>query len=191
MNLERKTSTAAIGMIERAIVNTVKNDTLNRGGTASHFVRDTGSFVVGLNRDKEKSGEDSISFLRSLDWENVTVDAQEGNLASGACLYYRAEIPEIWEAYEAVMDLEDLTPEMAKNVRLEAGSHRRFDGKTIWQLIGNLEPTRTYRCHLIVGSINGPDKTVTAENAVIYTWYPGRLTPPLEMVEGLIKCEAK
>jgi len=182
------------------INDTMDNETLNTPSretgnsniiSASHFVRPTGSWVTGLNRDAMKGGHDTVYFLQSLYWENVTEEIRESGSGYGQCLYYRAYIPEDspHQGYEAITCLKYIPREEAHKLQFVPAHHQdpnNLRGETTYEIQGDISPLKTNVVHLIIGNLNNPHDT-PAENPVVYTWYPGRITPTTPLGNATVK----
>ena len=189
----------------KVIINTtIDNEALNTpsketGNTqvisASHFVRPTGSWVTGLNRNTMMGGDDTVSFLRSLDWENVTEEIRESGSGFGKCRYYRAYIPENspHQGYEAITCLKYVPREEAHKLQFVPAHHQdpnNLSGETTYEIQGDISPLKTNVVHLIIGNLSNPHD-VPGDNPVVYTWYPGRITPHTPLGNATVKATLK
>ena len=147
---------------------------------AGYFARPAGSSVDGLN---VADGEGVAAFLSSHAWEDVTEEAITLGTRFGKCLYFRAEIAEGFVGQEGVSLLGCIGPDDLPNVRVVRGHH----GNLELQLAGQA-PRPTKVMHLIVGSLESfPSGEVTDASAGVVTWYPGRLTAPVNLEGATVK----
>ena len=147
---------------------------------ADHFARPAGSSVDGLN---VADGVAVAGFLASHEWEDVTEETITLGARFGACRYFRAEIAEGFVGQEGVSLLGCIGPDDLANVRVVRGHH----GNLELQLPGQA-PRPTKVMHLIVGSYESfPSGEVTDASAGVVTWYPGRLTAPVNLEGATVK----
>lgn len=147
---------------------------------AGYFARPAGSSVDGLD---VADGAAVAAFLSSHDWEEVTEEAITLGTRFGKCLYFRAEIAEGFMGQEGVNLLGWIGPDDLPNVRVVRGHH----GNLELQLPGQA-PRPTKVVHIIVGSYESfPDGEVTDGTAGVVTWYPGRLTAPVNLEGATVK----
>jgi hypothetical protein len=135
----------------------------------NHFNRPAGSFLT-IEAGARIGGANAALLLGSLDYQDVTEEAKALGVAFGTCRYYRAEIPSALQGFEACSLLSELTDDQLARVRCVRGHHG-----TVEHQIAGEAPVPTAVLHVIVGEHEG--------NTVVYTWYPGRLTPPNETVK--------
>ena len=147
---------------------------------AGYFARPAGSSVDGLN---VADGVAVAAFLSSHAWEDVTEEAITLGTRFGKCLYFRAEIAEGFVGQEGIAILSELSDSDLGAVRIVKGHH----GNLEIQLAGQA-PRPTKVMHLIVGSIESfPNGEVTDSSAGVVTWYPGRLTAPVNLEGATVK----
>jgi len=151
-----------------------------------HFARPAGSTLTGLDAS---DGEAVIDFLRArsyhnsgeLGWEDVTHEAQRAGSAFGRCRYYRAHLFGEVKGLERVALLSELSEEDLPNVRVVKGHH----GGLELQLPGGAaRPTDVL--HIILGNPEDP-ALEPGDFSVVYTWYPGRITPAVPLGKATVK----
>jgi len=164
-----------------ALILSAVNATLSSKG-ADYFRRPRGSFIPSL-REAGDEGVATSGFLLTQKWVEVTEEVRGMGAAFGQCRYFRAEIGV--PAHEAACLVSELTPEELAEVRLRPGHHGGVE------LVAETLPLRsTNVVHLIVGHKDGPSLPVyddDAEGAVVYTWYPGRITPSVKVSDATVK----
>lgn len=160
----------------------IKNALGNPEQGPSYFERPAGSTLVGEGLDTS-IGVDVASFLKRLaeggDFSEVTDEVREMGSAFGQCRYFRAQIPEGLTGQEGVAQVKDLTDEELARVALVDGQHQKE-----LQLSGQ-EPRPTNVLHIIVGNGGNPMEAPNDETATVFTWYPGRITPKVDLPESL------
>jgi hypothetical protein len=131
----------------------------------SHFDRPAGSGVDGWD-----AGDITV-WLRNTDMTDVTANI-DNDCTTPECRYYRFPLPQ--DATQAICLVEDLTDEQLDTVRLRRGHH------------GNVElvspvvvATPVDFGHVIVGPHEGEQ--------VVWTWYPGRVTPYVNTQRATVK----
>ena len=129
-----------------------------------HFKRDSGSHIPNISED----GGTAIGFLLEQEWVEVTDEARDMGVAFGNCQYFRAPVPAGITAYEGIALAGDLDEEELKTVRVRKGAHGALE-----MVADGIEPKLTDVLHIVVGDHE--------EKRVVYTWYPGRLTPPADL----------
>lgn len=165
-----------MNIIVRALQATLSNPDQGE----DYFSRPAGSSVERLDT---QNGLDVAKWLESLDWQDVTDEATKLGVRFGGCRYFRAPVPEGYTGLEGVALLEELTDAELAQVKVVKGHH----GQLELQLEG-LAPRPTPVVHIIVGSIaDFPNGKVTDETAGVVTWYPGRLTPPVDLGKATVK----
>lgn len=159
----------------RALLTAAVSRTLAQKG-ASYFARPVGSTVDGLD---VSDGNAVVDFLLSHDWEEV----DPGAAGHGSCRYFRAEIAEGFTGKEGICLLSDLSDEELALVRVAKGHH----GNLEFQLAGQA-PRPTKVMHIFVGSYEAwPNGEVNEDTAGVISWYPGRLTPPVDIGMATVK----
>jgi len=156
--------------------NIVRNTVALKG--EEHFARPAGSTLAGVN---SSDGREVIKILLALPWEEVTEEVARMGASFGKCRYFRAELPEGVIGQERIALLSDLTPDDLARVRVVKGHH----GKLEFQLPESAA-RETKVVHMIVGDPTSPTNEV-GENAIIYTWYPGRITPAVALESATVK----
>ena len=135
---------------------------------ADHFGRPSGSGITGM------STGDVVSFLSSTEMVDVTDDLADDCKGPG-CSYYRFEIPAYMEAYQAALLLEDIPAEKLQSVRIQIGHHGKPE-----LVCDAIDKVRVNYGHMIVGTtLQGKD--------VVYTWYPGDVTPFVDLKRATVK----
>ena len=145
-----------------------------------HFARPAGSTLAGVNSSDGREVIEKI--LLALPWEEVTEEVARMGASFGKCRYFRAELPEGVIGQERIALLSELTPDDLARVRVVKGHH----GKLEFQLPESA--TRAAKVvHMIVGDAISPTNEVALSSAIIYTWYPGRITPPVALESATVK----
>ncbi len=159
---------------------------LDTSGVA-RLVRTSGSYIDELLTDT--NGEQTVNFLKSLDFKDVTALATECAWNDGApssCRYYQAAIPDAYHGYLNAVTLDALaiqTVGMSINEwdQLLPGEEREYIGKRLNGLLADIGPMvmgdhepmfeLDYFPHSVnhVTVITGSDQGRT----VVYTWFPG------------------
>lgn len=146
----------------------------------SYFARPAGSSVEGLHVG---DGEAVVAFLKQHNWTEVTDEAETLGVRFGGCRYYRATISAPYVGQEGIALASELTDDELAGARVVRGHH----GKLELQLQG-LKPRPTTVMHIIVGSASAfPHGDVTAKDAQVVTWYPGRLTASVDIGGATVK----
>jgi hypothetical protein len=162
--------------ISAALKNTLASEKQGEG----YLARPAGSTVMGLD---VSNGLDVAKWLEQLDWQDVTDEATEIGVRFGACRYFRAPIPAVYTGFEAIRLVEELDDADHPNVKLVKGHHGNFE----LQLEG-LRPIMTHVVHIIIGNVaDFPNGEVSDETAGVVTWYPGRLTAPVDIGKATVK----
>lgn len=151
-----------------------------------HFARPAGSTLTGLD---VSDGEAVVGFLRlrsyyypgELGWEDVTAEVQRAGSAFGRCRYYRAHLFGEVKGLERVALLSELAEEDLGRVRVVQGHHGGFE----LQLPGGAS-RETDVVHIILGNPDDPDLE-PGDWSVVYTWYPGRITPAVKLGSATVK----
>lgn len=132
----------------------------------SHLKRKDGSFLPHL-AGKDREGEATYQLLAELseDFEEVTEHAKEIGAAFGSCRYFKASLPPMLWGLECIAEVKDLSDEELESVRLVRGHHGEPELQS-----DTITPRRTSTVHLVTGEHEGQE--------VVFTWYPGKLTPP-------------
>ena len=144
-----------------------------------HFARPAGSTLSGV--DSSDSGEVVEKIILALPWEEVTDEVAKVGAAFGKCRYFRAELPEGVVGQERIALLSELSPDDVARVRVVKGNHGFL------QFVLPEEAARdTKVVHMIVGHPEDPKKA-PGRGAIIYTWYPGRITPAVALESATVK----
>lgn len=165
------------------ILSAIEN-TLNEKGY-DHFRRPAGSYLTDVDMS---NGEEIVGFLvdilRQVEAEDVTSQVE----ALGACRYYRVTSDMI-SGMESVSLLEDLTDDELAQVRIQKAHHQGSDGRRVEIILPNLQPRYTDIIHLLVADLSSwpPSKSPTIETARLITWFPGRMTPPVDISRATVK----
>jgi hypothetical protein len=159
----------------RSLLVAAVNRTIAQKG-AGYLARPVGSTVDGLD---VSNGDEVAAFLLSHDWEEV----DPGTAGYGSCRYFRAEIGDGFTGKEGICFLSDLNDEELSQVRVAKGHH----GNLEFQLAGQApRPTRVM--HIFVGSYESwPNGEVNEATVGVISWYPGRLTPPVDIAKATVK----
>lgn len=147
----------------------------------TYFIRPAGSYVQGFSRDKTDAagGEEIAAWLQTLTWREVTEDVRALGAGFGQVRYFQAAPDR--PAFEGVRLWGELTPAERQKVRVAESFHRARDGSIRYELVSELAPKATDVISIAVGNANNPFEPATPENAVVYTWFPGRITPMVEI----------
>ena len=147
---------------------------------AGHFARPAGSNLTGIDTG---NGEAVYAFLLGLTakFEEVTDAAKASGAAWGGCRYFRATLPEGVLGLERIALLSELDDADLARVRVVKGHH----GGLELQLPGGIA-RETDLVHMIVGDPTD-GRWPPGHDAVVYTWYPGRLTPPVVIGGATVK----
>ena len=158
-------NTANAVLVMRAISNIAKEK-----GTGWLY-RQSGSKVVSpiLQDGLDTALYFSRLFTTDVEVVEVTDEAREMGVAFGLCRYFRVALPHTDKAVEAVCLVEDMTDDDLSSVRIVRGRH----GMELVSI--TIPPQPTNVLHFIVGNPADPQQE-PGDNAVLYTWYPGRLT---------------
>ena len=149
----------------------------------AHFARPAGSSLVGVNT---MDGEAVYAFLLEAaltgGFEEVTEEARATGCAFGRCRYFRATLPEGVIGLERIALLSELDEADLARVRVVKGHH----GGLELQLPGGVA-RETRVVHVLVGDPASATNEVADDTAIVYTWYPGRLTPPVVIAGATVK----
>jgi hypothetical protein len=146
-----------------------------------HFRRPAGSFLENI--PVKTDGEAVVSFLlellRTVEVEDVTHQVE----ALGACRYYKIQSSLI-QGRESVSLLEDLTPEELSLCRFQIGHHGNVE-----IVMPDLPPRPTDIIHILVADVSvwPPVSPPNEDTARVVTWFPGRITPPVEIGRATVK----
>ena len=151
-----------------------------------HFARPAGSTLTGIDAS---DGGAVTSFLRrrsyyfpgELGWEDVTEEVKAAGAAFGRCRYYRAHLFGEVKGLERIALLSELAEEDLANVRVVKGHHGGFE----LQLPGGAS-RETDVVHIILGNPEDP-ALEPGDWSVVYTWYPGRVTPAVPLAKATVK----
>ncbi len=147
---------------------------------SGHFARPAGSSLTGIDTN---NGEAVYAFLLGLvgAFEEVTDAAKASGAAWGGCRYFRAKLPEAVVGMEGIALLSELDDADLARVRIVKGHH----GGLELQLPGAAK-RETNIAHMIVGDPTD-GRWPPGHDAVVFTWYPGRLTPPVVIGGATVK----
>lgn len=135
---------------------------------AGSLVRTSGSFVKGLGEVAE--AQRTVEFLLQAipTAESVTADAMVLGFAKPECSYFRARVPNDYEAYSAYVKLDELTDEELDEVRV-------VNTGECFQLQADEVPVRrTTVVHIITGPYVDNEGV---RHEVFYSWSPGDIHP--------------
>lgn len=159
--------------VRDGITNTLESPT--QGPT--YFIRPAGSFVVGQSRDKNDvaGGMEIAEWLMGLEgWREVTDEVRAMGAGFGKVRYFQTSVPRGCQAIEGVLLWGEMTPEQQDTVRVQAAHH----AANAEELVTDQVPLkRASVISILVGSPGSPHEEPADGNQVIYTWYPGRITP--------------
>jgi hypothetical protein len=162
-------------LVRAAIVSTVAMKGFD------HFRRPAGSFLEGV--PAKTDGEAVVGFLlkllRTVEVEDVTHQVE----ALGACRYYKIQ-SDLINGYESVCLLGDLTPEELGRCRFQIGHHGNIE-----IVMPDLPPRPTDIIHILVAdtSVWPPVSPPNEDTARMVTWFPGRITPPVDIGRATVK----
>ncbi len=144
----------------------------------AYMIRDAGSFVQGQTKDKTDidGGRAIKNFLAELNWQEVTSGVRADGAAFAQCRYFVATLPDSVEAYEAIAEWSNLTPEQQERVQVRRSPHA--SGKTghLNELISaDIAPTRSTQVVIAIGDATNPHADAS-DNPTVYFWAPGRFT---------------
>jgi len=165
-------------LIGQAIVNSLANPEQGAG----YFARPTGSYAV---KDGSRlTGQEAADMLAGIAdtgiFSEVTEQAVEMGAAFGKCRYFSGIFPPSIVAYQAAMQVGGMLTSELERVRCVEAMHQ--DGGAIrYELVADVAPLPVHRLHVIVGCGTNPFEEPTAENALVYSWYPGHLTPKVDV----------
>lgn len=154
---------------------------------AKHFRRTTGSRILWLAEDGGAGAAGMLSeLIRDKLAEDVTEEARAIGVAFGECRYFR--VPLSAGAVEAVALLSELSDEELASVKLAPAAHKAKDGSRRVEFVAASLPTRpTSIAHIIVGHATDAFTAPDEKTAVVYTWYPGRLTANVALDAATVK----
>ena len=166
-------------LIGQAIVNSLANPEQGAGD----FARPTGSYAL---RDGNRlTGQEAADMLAGIAdtgiFSEVTEQAVEMGAAFGKCRYFSGIFPPSIVGYQAAVIVGNLLTSELERVRVVEAMHRDPGGAIRYELVSDVAPMRTRGFHVIVGCGTNPFEEPTAENALVYSWYPGHLTPKVDV----------
>lgn len=172
--------------VAQAVINTLKAE----GQGSAYFGRKNGSHALsrdGVRQTGEQSADMLLGIADAGGFLEVTGRANAIGASFGQCRYFLAAIPEGITAFEGVLQVKDLlTSEIADLQRVVSG--HQDDGPTRYELVSATAPVRKVgMLHVIVGNPANPFEDPTEESAVVYSWYPGRLTPECRFGSELLE----
>ena len=150
--------------------------------SADYFKRPQGSFVPWL-KGQEDEGTRAAGLLKELARDQVLVEVTDEVASAGAsfgkCRYYQytASTAVYMEAASLVKDLSD---EELAQVRLVRGHHG-------FELQAPLACKPTNLLTICIGHPEDPGDEPTAETAVVFCWYPGKVTPAVGLGLATVK----
>jgi hypothetical protein len=152
---------------------------------ASYFQRPAGSTVEGLDPN---DGDAAATWLKSLDWSDVTEEVRANGAGFGACRYYRAYMPDGFTGREGAIQAKTLAGNELERVRLQHGHH----GNLELIMLGEWKLPETGVVHILVADTaswgdNGPTEEPTIDTARVVTWYPGRVLPVVALENATVK----
>ncbi len=162
--------------IDQAIDNTLKSE--SQGPT--YFVRPAGSFVVGQSRDKTDvaGGAQIASWLKNLSgWKEVTDEVRAMGAGFGQVRYFQTQVPAGYTAYEGVLLWGELTPAQKATVYVQQAHHAANAEELV---TADIPLKQASVISILVGAAGNPHEEAAPGTQIIYTWYPGRITPFLK-----------
>lgn len=159
-------------MVACAISNTLQAEKYG----PTYFIRPAGSFIVGQSRDKSDAtgGLGIALWLVTLDWVEVTDTIRDLGAGYGLVRYFQATLPEDMIAYEGILLWGELTPDQQDSVRVQEAHHTAVK----WELVTDQVPLKeTKTVSILIGHVADPSQEPHIDTQVVYTWYPGRITP--------------
>lgn len=167
--------------IAALVLAAIRNTVAAKGAGWLH--RTAGSVMV---KPRLASGAETLTYLEILlEMEGealveVTSEARAKGAAFGACRYFRMELAVLDAGLEAVALISEMSDDDLAAIRVVRGRHGV-------ELVGpTIQPRPTHLLHFIVGHPTDPQQE-PGEDAVLYTWYPGRLTQPLRINDAVVK----
>jgi hypothetical protein len=181
---------AGSALVKAAVDNTLASPQKGPG----YFIRSAGSYVKGHPRDVRdpNSGHAIAQWLKGLRWQENTDQVRADGAGFGSVRYFHASVPRGDIAYEAVCLWKDLPEELRRTVRVVEAQHKNHDGTPRYELVTTaIRPQETGVIAILVGAPGNPRTEPDVNNAVIYTWFPGSVTPsvvitPHQLAEGTI-----
>lgn len=171
-------------MDANAIVKTaIRNTLASPKQGAAYFARPRGSYIAALRGlgDKGHEGAVAAALLASHTFVEVTDEARLSGVSFHACRYFRADLIPGGEAFEACALLSELSEAELEHVRVRAGHHGALE------LVADSLPMRpTNVLHIVIGTAADPSQE-PGEDAVVFTWYPGRLTATVNIAAATVK----
>lgn len=170
--------TASLSPVTLAVQNliTAANDPSNTEVTPEYLEGLVRVKPDGTNRGSYVEGIDTLEatkqLLSDLEWEEMEHDRLPAGATFGTARYFHATLPKEMTGRTGILTYGSLTPEQRLRVALVKGSH---GPEMVVPWTGPLAETRE------VWAIVGGD------DAMLWTWYPGPLTPRLtpEIMEPL------
>jgi len=130
-----------------------------------HFRRPAGSEIEGVGP------ADIVAHLLEAELTDVTEETPDDCKGPG-CTYFRFQLPR--PGVQAIALLEELSDEELATVRVQKGHHGNVEFVS-----DAIEPTSVDFGHIIVGPHEG--------NQVVYTWFPGKITPFINNNRSTVK----
>jgi hypothetical protein len=167
---------AGSALVKAAVANTVAS--LKQG--PGYLIRPAGSYVEGQPRDAidPSKGLDIARWLQSLNWTEVTDRVRADGAGFGEVRYFEGIVAPSTRAYEAVCLWKDLPKELQSTVKVVEAHHKNRDGSPRYELVTQaIRPQPTNIISIAVGHKDSPMADPDESGAVVYTWYPGKVTP--------------
>ena len=130
-----------------------------------HFRRPAGSEIEGVGP------ADIVAHLMEAELTDVTEETPDDCKGDG-CTYFRFVLPR--PGVQAIALLEELSEEELATVRVQKGHHGNVEFVS-----DVIEPTSVDFGHVVVGPHKGEQ--------VIYTWFPGKITPFINNNRSTVK----
>lgn len=168
-----------------AITNTLKSE--QQG--PNYFRRARGSYLEGIDRNDGQGTADMLSGMADRgDFHEVTeeIRARADGSAFGQCRYFAAQVPEGLVGMECIRQVKDLSDEELAAVQVLVAQDHREGADNSGQLVNELvlpsiPSSSTDTLHLCIGNEGNPFEAPTEENAVVFFWYPGKITPKVDI----------
>ena len=180
MNVEEETS--------YCLATPVQNTNITKG--REYLVRNAGSFLT-INGDLMDDALTTLSILSEGRWVERTAYVREMGAGYGSCRYFSSPIPDGVEAFQGAVSLDEYVSLCYRNkipMDIEINPLPEFGGNAKHQneiVSANIRPQKVSEMWIIVGHPTDPCEEWTFENAIVYTWHPGRVYSRSETVVKL------
>ena len=187
------TSNTTLPLIDQALQNT----------EPVKLVRTAGSYIAELINSPE---QETVKFLSSLDFFEVTEQVREVGAGFGLCRYFKAAIPQGYNGFTAAETFTKLfEAKTGTNVdtwsKMEEGPKRQKLADAMAEILSQVEMrvgphgpelnlkgngASTSFVTLIVGNSKKHDLD-PVDSPLVYTWFPGEPTKPVKFSELTVK----